>query len=135
MADEKKTGAARGQKALGELILREQAVSPEAWRRAQAFMAEKGTSLGAALTQTGALNQSALVEYLAQTYGFPAVSVADLEISDNVRQLITRELIIKHKMIPVSVDFGARKITMAFCDPEQIKNAMDDIKFTIGFEI
>jgi type IV pilus assembly protein PilB len=135
MAEEKKSGTTRGQRVLGELLLREKVISPEAMRRAQQGMVEKGIGFGEALTKIGGVKSAILLEYLSQTYGFPAVSIGDLEISDATRKLITRDLIVRHRMVPVSVDDTRKRITMAFCDPEQIKNAMDDLKFNIGFEI
>ena len=121
MAEEKKSGTTRGQRALGELLLREKVISPEAMRRAQQGMAEKGIGFGEALTKIGGVKSAILLEYLSQTYGFPAVSISDLEISDATRKLITRDLIVRHRMVPISVDDARKRITMAFCNQSKLK--------------
>ncbi|MEK7512308.1 MAG: type IV-A pilus assembly ATPase PilB [Patescibacteria group bacterium] len=120
---------------LGDLLLRDNVISLQTLDRAKKIAVDQKIKLITAITRMGGVAASRMVEYLAEASGLPAISVADLQISEKDRAIITREIIVRHQMVPIEINHDKKTIVMAFADPDKIPSAMDDIKFTIGYKI
>ena len=75
---------------------------------------------------------SALVEFLSQRYGVPAINLAEVEIDETIIKIIPPDVSRKYTILPVS-KAGAR-LTIAMVDPTNVF-AMDDIKFMTGYNV
>ncbi len=117
---------------LGELLIRENLISPLELQQALDEQKKTGGRLGANLCKLGFIEESELTSFLSKQYGVPSINLTEFEIDPNVISLIPRDVSNKHKVIPVN-RAGATLI-MAMADPSNIF-AIDDIKFLTGYNI
>ena len=75
---------------LGELLLRDQIISPEQLQRAQEESRKSGDRLGNALIKTGAIPEEDLTQFLSKQYGVPAGNLADFDITPRSSRLCPR---------------------------------------------
>ncbi|MEO8211902.1 MAG: type II secretion system protein GspE, partial [Myxococcales bacterium] len=87
---------------LGELLVREQLISPEQLQKALDASRKSGERLGLALVNNGALSEEDLSRFLSRQYGVPAVNLAEFEVEADVISLIPRDVARKHRVVPMS---------------------------------
>jgi type IV pilus assembly protein PilB len=115
-----------------ERLVRSQMVSAAQLAEARdAAQREGGTTTGA-LAKLGHLEQTQLVDFLSRQYGVPAVDLTQHQISEEVVNLIPKEVAARHSVVPIQREGST--LTIAMSDPSNIY-AMDDIKFLTGFNI
>jgi type IV pilus assembly protein PilB len=117
---------------LGELLLRENRVTPEQLEEALAHQRANGGRLGASLVKLGFLRDDDISRILSRQYGVPAVMVEQFELDLAVIRLIPAKTAIKYQVLPISRS-GAT-LTLAMTDPTNVF-AMDDIKFMTGLQV
>ena len=117
---------------LGEILLRENLITPEQLRKGLEYQIAHGGRLGTALVKLGSIADDDLAILLAQQYGLPAVNLAELDVDPNVVRVIPMETALRHQVLPVS-RFGA-SLTVAVADPTNVF-ALDDIKFRTGLSV
>ena len=117
---------------LGELLVRENLISVQQLRKAQEQQQKDGTRIGTALIKTGAIEESKLTDFLSKQYGVPAINLKDFDIDPEIIKLVSKEVALKHLVIPVN-RAGSSRIC-AMCDPSNIY-AVDDLKFLTGYNI
>ena len=76
---------------LGELLLRDQIISPEQLQRAQEESKKSGERLGNTLIKVGAIQEDDLTQFLSKQYGVPAINLSEFEIDHDVITLLPRE--------------------------------------------
>jgi type IV pilus assembly protein PilB len=117
---------------LGELLLRDQIISPEQLQRAQEESRKSGDRLGNALIKTGAIPEEDLTQFLSKQYGVPAVNLAEFDIDPEVIALVPKDVAIRHRVVPVNR--AGSSLIVAIADPSNIL-AIDDLKFVTGYNI
>jgi type IV pilus assembly protein PilB len=117
---------------IGELLVRENLLSTEQLKQARDVATQKGSRLGAQITQLGFLDENELTEFVAKQYGVPSINLDDFDIEAEVTQLIPEEVALKHTVIPVNR--AGSTLILATSDPSNIF-ALDDIKFLTGYSI
>ena len=117
---------------IGELLVRENLISPTQLKKARDRSKRDGSRLGAELTRLGYVEEGDLTSFLSRHYGVPSVELSDIDIPDEVISLIPREAAERHQAIPVNRSGSTLVIAMA--DPSNIY-AIDDLKFMTGYEI
>ena len=117
---------------LGELLLRDQIISPEQLQRAQEESRKSGDRLGNALIKTGAIPEEDLTQFLSKQYGVPAVNLAEFDIDSEVIALVPKDVAIRHRVVPVNR--AGSSLIVAIADPSNIL-AIDDLKFVTGYNI
>jgi type IV pilus assembly protein PilB len=116
----------------GELLVREQVISPDQLRKAQKKSKREGSRLGYELTRMGYVDEGDLTSFLSKHYGVPSVNLAEIDIPDNIIELIPREVAERHQAMPVNRSGSTLVVAMA--DPSNIY-AIDDLKFMTGYNI
>ena len=91
-----------------------------------------GGRLGAELAKLGFLEENELTAFLSKQYGVPAIDLREFDIDNETIALIPREVVHKHKVIPVNRTGSTLIVAMA--DPSNIF-AVDDIKFLTGYNV
>jgi type IV pilus assembly protein PilB len=119
-------------KRLGELLVRKNVISLEQLRSAQDQQRKGGGALGFTLAKLGIVSDEKVTEFLSQQYNVPAINLADFEIEPEVAKLVSKEVALKHKVIPVSR--AASSLIVAMADPTNL-HAIDDIKFLTGYNV
>src|SRR5947209_5754098 len=117
---------------LGEILVRENLLTPQQLREALEFQREHGGRLGFNLVKMGLVSDDMITAVLSRQYGVPSVNLELLDIDDSVIRLIPREVADKYSVLPLS-RVGAT-LTLAMVDPTNVF-AMDDIKFMTGLNI
>ncbi len=121
-----------GHKRLGELLVRENLISLQQLRAAQAEAQRSGAPLAATLAKLGYTSETEITQFLSQQYRVPAVNLEEFEIDPEVIKLVPKEVCEKNKIIPLSR--AGSQIVVAMADPTNL-HAIDDIKFLTGLAV
>jgi type IV pilus assembly protein PilB len=117
---------------LGEILVRENLISPQHLREALDYQREHGGRLGFTLVKLGLVSDDMITAVLARQYGIPSVNLELFHIEQSVLRLIPQEVAQKYSVLPLS-RVGAT-LTLAMVDPTNVF-AMDDIKFMTGLNV
>src|ERR671919_3230293 len=117
---------------LGEILVRENLLTPQQLREALEFQREHGGRLGFNLVKMGMVSDDMITAVLSRQYGVPSVNLELFDIDETVLRLIPREVAEKYSVLPLS-RVGAT-LTLAMVDPTNVF-AMDDIKFMTGLNV
>src|SRR2546428_11971040 len=117
---------------LGEILVRENLISPQHLRQALDYQREHGGRLGYTLVKLGLVSDDTITAVLSRQYGIPSVNLELFNIDDSVLRLIPQEVAQKYSVLPLS-RVGAT-LTLAMVDPTNVF-AMDDIKFMTGLNV
>ncbi|MBA2379362.1 MAG: type IV-A pilus assembly ATPase PilB [Blastocatellia bacterium] len=111
---------------LGEILVRENLLTPQQLREALDFQRTSGGRLGANLVKLGMISDDVITAVLSRQYGVPSINLDLFHIEPAVINLISQEVALKYTVLPIS-RVGAT-LTLAMADPTNVF-AMDDIKF------
>ncbi|MFQ5906681.1 MAG: GspE/PulE family protein, partial [bacterium] len=117
---------------LGDMLISAGLLTEDQLKAALAEQKRLGGRLGTNLVKLGFLSEDEITKFLQKQYGVPAVNVSDYDIDQSVLDLIPGEVAAKYGCIPL-----ARKgkiLTVAMVNPADVF-ALEDIKFTTGFEV
>jgi type IV pilus assembly protein PilB len=117
---------------LGEILVRENLLTPQQLREALDYQREHGGRLGFNLVKLGLVSDEMVTAVLSRQYGVPSVNLDLFDVDASVIRLIPREVAEKYSVLPLS-RVGAT-LTLAMVDPTNVF-AMDDIKFMTGLNI
>ena len=117
---------------LGELLVKEQLITPLQLRRAVDSQRGSGGRLGHELTKLGYIDENELTSFLSKQYGVPSVNLADVELDPDVLKILPKEVVTRHQVVPVNRSGSTLIVAMA--DPSNIF-ALDDIKFITKLNI
>lgn len=117
---------------LGEILVRENLISPQHLREALDYQREHGGRLGFNLVKLGLVSDDMITAVLSRQYGIPSVNLDLFNIDPSVLSLIPQEVAQKHSVLPLS-RVGAT-LTLAMVDPTNVY-ALDDVKFMTGLNV
>src|SRR5215210_3729119 len=117
---------------LGEILVRENLLTPQQLREALDYQREHGGRLGYNLVKLELVSDEMVTAVLSRQYGVPSVNLDMFDVDAAVIRLIPREVAEKYSVLPLS-RVGAT-LTLAMVDPTNVF-AMDDIKFMTGLNI
>src|SRR5438309_10293179 len=117
---------------LGEILVRENLISPQHLREALDYQREHVGRLGYNLVRLGLVSDDMITAVLSRQYGIPSVNLELFDIDESVIRLIPQEVAQKYSVLPLS-RVGAT-LTLAMVDPTNVF-AMDDIKFMTGLNV
>jgi type IV pilus assembly protein PilB len=117
---------------LGELLLKENMVTPQQLQEALAHQKMNGGKLGKAFVQLGYVRDEEITSLLSRQYGVPSINLDHFEVDPAIIKIIPAETARKYQILPLSRS-GAT-LTIAMADPTNVF-AMDDIKFMTGYNV
>lgn len=117
---------------LGEILVRENLITPQQLREALEYQRSHGGRLGSNLVKLGIISDDVITAVLSRQYGVPSVNLDLFQIDETTINLISQEVAVKYSILPIS-KVGAT-LTLAMADPTNVF-AMDDIKFMTGLNI
>ncbi len=117
---------------LGDILVREELISPEQLQRAQEASRKTGERLGLLLVKSGVLSEDELTQFLSRQYGVPAINLGEFEIEPEIIALVPRDVARKHRLIPMSR--SGNSLIVATADPSQVA-ALDDLHFLTNLNI
>jgi type IV pilus assembly protein PilB len=117
---------------LGELLLKENMVTPQQLQEALAHQKLQGGKLGKAFVSLGYVRDEEITSLLSRQYGVPSINLDHFEVDPAIIKIIPAETARKYQILPLSRS-GAT-LTIAMADPTNVF-AMDDIKFMTGYNV
>ncbi len=117
---------------LGELLLKENMVSPQQLQDALNHQKMSGGKLGKAFVSLGFVKDEEITSLLSRQYGVPSINLDHFEVDPAIIKIIPAETSRKYQVLPLSRS-GAT-LTIAMADPTNVF-AMDDIKFMTGYNV
>src|ERR671918_134584 len=117
---------------LGELLLKENMVTPQQLQEALAHQKMNGGKLGKAFVSLGYVRDEEITSLLSRQYGVPSINLDHFEVDPAIIKIIPSETTRKYQILPLSRS-GAT-LTIAMADPTNVF-AMDDIKFMTGYNV
>ena len=117
---------------LGELLVKENLISPQQLQEALTYQKQHGGKLGYNLVKLGFVKDEEIAGLLSRQYGVPAINLARFEIDPTVIKLVPAETAQKYQILPLSR--AGANLTIAMVDPTNVF-AMDDIKFMTGYNV
>ncbi|HYN03058.1 MAG TPA: type II secretion system protein GspE, partial [Vicinamibacteria bacterium] len=117
---------------LGELLLRENMISPQQLQDALNHAKRSGGKIGKAIVSLGFVKDEEITSLLSRQYGVPSINLDHFEVDPAIIKIIPAETARKYQVLPLSRS-GAT-LTTAFADPTNVF-AMDDIKFMTGYNV
>jgi type IV pilus assembly protein PilB len=132
MADDRKAPPAQTNHRLGEMLVRENLISPLQLQKAMETQRATGGRLGHQLTKLGYIEENELTSFLSKQYSVPSINLRDFEIDAEVLKLIPKEVVVRHQVLPINK--SGNTLIVAMADPSNIY-AVDDIKFITNFNM
>jgi type IV pilus assembly protein PilB len=117
---------------LGELLLKENMVTPQQLQEALGHQKVHGGKLGKAFVTLGYVRDEEITSLLSRQYGVPSINLDHFEVDPTIIKVIPAETSRKYQILPLSRS-GAT-LTIAMADPTNVF-AMDDIKFMTGYNV
>jgi type IV pilus assembly protein PilB len=117
---------------LGELLLKENMVTPQQLQEALGHQKMNGGKLGKAFVSLGYVKDEEITSLLSRQYGVPSINLDHFEVDPAIIKIIPAETSRKYQILPLSRS-GAT-LTIAMADPTNVF-AMDDIKFMTGYNV
>jgi type IV pilus assembly protein PilB len=117
---------------LGELLLKENMVTPQQLQEALSHQKMNGGKLGKAFVTLGYVRDEEITSLLSRQYGVPSINLDHFEVDPAIIKIIPAETARKYQILPLSRS-GAT-LTIAMADPTNVF-AMDDIKFMTGYNV
>ncbi|MBX7172589.1 MAG: type IV-A pilus assembly ATPase PilB [Pyrinomonadaceae bacterium] len=117
---------------LGEILVRENLLSPNQLREALEYQRSNGGRLGSNLVKLGFISDDVITSVLSRQYGVPSINLELFQIEPETINLISQEVALKYIVLPISK--VGPTLTMAMADPTNVF-AMDDIKFMTGLNV
>src|ERR1043166_1044028 len=117
---------------LGEILVRENLISPQCLREALRPQREPGGRLGFNLVKLRFLSDDMITAVLSRHYGIPSVNLELFSIEPSVFRLIPQEVAQKHPVLPLP-RVGATP-PLALADPTN-GFALDDMKLMPGLNV
>jgi len=117
---------------LGELLLKENLVSPQQLQDALNHAKQSGGKVGKAFVSLGFVKDEEITSLLSRQYGVPSINLDHFEVDPAIIKIIPAETARKYQVLPLSRS-GAT-LTIAMADPTNVF-AMDDIKFMTGYNV
>ena len=117
---------------LGELLLKENMVSPQQLQDALNHAKRSGGKIGKAIVSLGFVRDEEITSLLSRQYGVPSINLDHFEVDPAIIKIIPAETARKYQVLPRSRS-GAT-LTIAMADPTNVF-AMDDIKFMTGYNV
>ncbi len=124
---------ARNRKKLGEILVGQGVVSQDDMDKALGIAKGSRRRLGQALVEAGFASDEQVAKALAEQYGVPYVNPNDADTHSTVQlDLIPKEIVRKHMVLPVAKDGGRLKLIVS--DPMDLE-LQDMLRFRLNLEI
>src|SRR2546422_2049631 len=100
---------------LGEILVRENLISPQHLRQALEYQREHGGRLGYNLVKLGLVSDDMITAVLSRQYGISSVNLVLFQIDASVLRLIPQEAAQKNSGLPLSR--GGAPLKLGMVDP------------------
>jgi len=116
----------------GELLVEKMVITEDDLSRALSYISKNGGRVGDALVALEIITENQLLGALRYHFGIPAVDLKRIRIQQNIIDLISKEIAVKHRAVPFKIKDKTLMVVMS--NPMDL-NAVEDIEFVSGFRI
>lgn len=102
-------------KRLGEILLEEKVITEGQLGEALKKQKLEGGFLGKVLVELGYIAEPVLVNFLVKQFKIPHINLMDYEVSDELVQMLPKEICLKYSLLPI--DKLGKILTIAMVDP------------------
>ena len=117
---------------IGELLLKENRISPDQLQQAMNHQKASGGKLGRSLVRMGFVRDEDITALLSKQYGVPSINLTQFSIDPAVIKPISADTAQRYQIVPLSR--AGATLTIAMTDPTNVF-ATDDIKFMTGYNV
>ena len=117
---------------IGRTLVERGILSQEKLDRALEYQKSIGGKLGTILVKLRFVKEEQLADLLADQQDLSSVKLKDIEVSKELMDLIPREIVEKHEVIPIKRDGGT--LTVAMPDPTDFPT-IEEVRFITGLAI
>ena len=111
-----------------EILLENGMVTPEQVEQGQATATQQGISVVDALIQVGSLSEAEVLGLLAGQFGMEMISLQDIDIPPEVRDLVPVDVARRYQVVPVYKTEDA--LTVALSDPLDV-DTLDSLRYLL----
>jgi type IV pilus assembly protein PilB len=117
---------------IGEVLVERGIITQKQLDQALDYQRSIGGKLGTILVKLRFVKEEQLTSLLADQQALSSVKLADIEVTKELMDLIPREIVEKHEVIPVKKEGGT--LTVAMSDPTDFPT-IEEIRFVSGLAI
>ncbi len=117
---------------LGELLVAQGYISKDQLQSAIEHKQKTKARLSSSLVHLGHINEKVLATFLSKQYGLTAISLDDVQLSEDVARLVPVSLCDRHVLVPLSLD--GNRLSIAISDPTNVA-AVDDVRFLCNLDV
>ena len=110
---------------LGQMLIKQGVITQAELDKALAIQEKSGGFIGQIMVELGIIKDDVLVSFLVKQCKIPHILLVDYEISDEVLEIVPKEVCLKHNLLPI--DKLGRILTVAMVDPLD-EGALEDIR-------
>ena len=121
---------------IGELLMRQGRIDELQLQSALAHQSRWGGRLGRAVVHLGFLDETTLLETLAEQLGTPFITIGDRPVEPAVLALVPPRLIRSRRVLPLARLHESRRgpLVVALADPGDL-GVLDEIGFASGLDV
>ena len=119
----------RTEEKLGEILIRQGAISEKQLEEALEKQRSEGGLLGEIMTRLGFVNERVIAQAITSQYGFPFLPLESYDVNPEAVKLVPEKMALKYHIMPV--DIIGDVITIAMCNPLN-KEAIEEVESTTG---
>jgi type IV pilus assembly protein PilB len=117
---------------LKQILLRDKLISPQDLEKALQEQQKSGGELGKILVRLKFISEDTLSNALSESLGLPPINISRLKVDKSVIKLISKDVAMKYKIMPISL--MGDNLTLAMADPLNIFT-IDSVKTLTGYTI
>ncbi len=117
---------------LSDLLISKGLLTESQLSSAVEYQTKNKTRLSSSLIKLGHVNERVLTTFLAQQYGIEAIALDEIQLNDELKKILPKNVCERHCIIPIHTD--GKKISIAITDPTNV-SAVDDVRFLTGREV
>lgn len=114
-------------KKLGELLVQENLIDMKQLQIAKAAQKKEGGRLIEHLSSHGFISEQKLAEFFEKQFETSMIQLENFEIDPEVTKLVSKEICLKHRIIPVSK--VGNTVVFATSDPSNQRMVIDDLRY------
>src|SRR5436309_5033553 len=117
---------------LGDLLVADGLLTAEQLKKALAEQKGSPEKIGTVLIRLNLINEDQLIGFLSRQHGVPSITLAQLDINQDVVKLVPAPIARKYEVIPVRK--MGNSLALAMADPTNVF-ALDDIAFMTNLQV
>ena len=117
---------------LGDVLIRENFITPQDFERVKKYQREKGGTLSEVVVKLGLVSEEDVVIGLAKQLGLPHMKLSNYKLDEEVMGILPEQVVKKYRVVPLSK--SGNTLTVATADPLNVL-LIDNLKARTSYNI